>query len=566
MNQGWILFFCMLLAGQFLMFGSEAVAQDVKAMLSEANTELRQAEKDMFDGKSENAIAALQPLKEKIDRIKGADPNNPTLKALEGKYNKLVKDLERRTGKNLGGETQTAAGESTQPKVPAQPEVKPMAEKPAPVTTPAAAAAPAKEPTSAQPQTAKVEQGGPLPYHARGPIQEAERSMEQLDRAIQNLSDPSFDKDQLVKGMGTTLENARKNLEAGKAKAAEQGVTSHLKFDELEAKITAAEKQIADAKAGQETAKATQKVEADEVQRDVKALMDDYKRVQPLFDQSAGVAIYYNDLTPVKELLAQVEAFEKTEQDKLKSRLEGFAAKYGSTSDEVDKKAEEMGYSDPYYRASFPYTEILKGMENVRKTRTAMAEDLVRRATEMKSHTSKGIHDFARMEQYDELREWGRAATGFEGENPQVKEFNSGLEGWITEDMGAFNAKIDQAVFPKQAGDAPADAPVLVKAAKEFLQKEEDERAARGKISGQVMAVVITGPWQVFKKNLLGEPIQYNLPVASAVQIEKEKGQNLTRVYHGSMLTQEMTGVKTAPPFFGVAVGDSYYVRSSALK
>ena len=132
--------------------------------------------------------------------------------------------------------------------------------------------------------------------------------------------------------------------------------------------------------------------------------------------------------------------------------------------------------------------------------------------------------------------------------------------------MATFNAKIDQAVFPKQAGDAPADAPALVQAAKEFLQKEEDERAASGKISGQVMAVVITGPWQVFKKNLLDEPIQYNLPVASAVQIEKEKGQNLTRVYHGSMLTQEVQGVKTEPPFFSVAVGDSYYVRPSALK
>ncbi|MBN1102465.1 MAG: hypothetical protein JXL84_03525 [Deltaproteobacteria bacterium] len=549
-------------------FGSVVRAEDVKALLREANSELRQAEKDMFAGKSENAVAALKPLKDKVERIKGADPNNPGLKALESKVEKLVRDLEKRTGKDLGGGSVKAAAEGTPPKLPPKPEAKPMPEKTKPASAPVAGAQgdSAAEAKGAQRDPGKPGQAEKLPYHARGPIEEADRSVGRIDGYIQRLSDPNFNKDQLLKNMDAALENARKNLETARAKAAEQGIASHPRFDEVGAKISAAEKRVADAKAGQAKAKETLKAETAEVHADVKAVMDDYNRVKPLFNRATGVVMYYNDLVPVKELLAQVEAFEKTEVGKLKPGLDAFAKKYGNTRDEIDKKAEKMGYSDPYHRASFPYTEILNGMENVRKTRTVMADDLIRRAGEMKGQVSRGIHDFARMQQYGRLREWGRVAAGFEKENPRVQEFNTGLEGWIAEDLKAFNAKIDKATFPGQGKDAPRDAEGLAKASREFLQKEEDERAAKGKEAGKVVAVVVTGAWRVFKHNLLGEPVQYNLPIAAAVQIEKEKGSNLTRVYHGTMLTQEMKGVKQAPPFIGVTVGDSYYIRPSALK
>ena len=548
--------------------GSEVRAEDVKALLSDANNELRQAERDMFGGKTENAVASLKPLQEKISKIKGADPNNPGLKALEGKYEKLVRDLEKRTGKDLGGGSVKAEGTSPQPKLPPKQEAKPMPDKASTPSGPAAGApdTPAKEAKSPQRETGKPGQQEKLPYHARGPIEEAERDIQRIDGSIQRLSDPNFNKDQLLQNMDATLENARKNLENAKAKAAENGVTSHPRFDEVAAKIAEAEKKVAEARGGQEKTKAALKADTAEVQADVKALMDDYNRVKPVFERATGVAVYYNDLKPVKELLAQLEGFEKSELGKLKAGLEGFAKKYGTTRDEIDKKAEKMGYADPYHRASFPYTEISKGIENAKKTRTVMADDLIRRANDMKGHISKGIHDFARIDQHEKLREWGRTAAGFEAENPRVKEFNAGVDAWISEDLKALNTKIDKAIFPKQAGDAPADASALVKASREFLQKEEDERAAQGKESGKVVAVVVTGAWRVFKQNILGEPVQYNLPIAAAVQIEKEKAANLTRVYHGTMLTQEMKGVKQGPPFVGVTVGDSYYIRPSALK
>ena len=124
-------------------------AVDAKALLKQVGQELRQAERDMFAGKTDKAISALEPIKERLFELKAADPNNPALKTAENKYKKLVKDLERRTGKNLGGGTLTAAGTSTKTALPSKPEAKPMPEKAASSPATGDAETTAKETASA---------------------------------------------------------------------------------------------------------------------------------------------------------------------------------------------------------------------------------------------------------------------------------------------------------------------------------------------------------------------------------------------------------------------------------
>jgi hypothetical protein len=270
-------------------------------------------------------------------------------------------------------------------------------------------------------------------------------------------------------------------------------------------------------------------------------------------------------LEPVKELLSQIENFEKNDLDKINAAMKAFAQKYGSTRGEIDQKAEAMGYSGQG-RASFPYTALSEGIENVKKTRTVMADDLIRRASDMKEQTSKGISDLARPKQYKRIKAWGELAAQLDPDNSRVKEFNSGLDAWIKEDMNALNVKIDKVTWPGPADNAPDDADKLSEIAVKFLQKEENKRADKNIEVGKVLAVVVTGPWRVFKKNLLGEPIQYNLPILCAVEYESDKDLNAVRVYDSTLLTQEYKGVKMAPPFLGATVGNSYYIRPSALK
>jgi len=525
-------------------------AVDVKDLLKEVNKELRQAQQDMFSGKTDKAVASLENIKAKIVQAGQADPNNPQVQTVERKYAKLVKDLERRTGKNLGGGSLTAAGSSTGTELPTKPEAKPM------------------EQTKAPAQVSKS--GGTdaeLPYNARRPVESAKRDLQRIEGSVEKIGNQDWNQDQLVENMKKSLESARKNLEVGKAEAAKKGVTSHPVFDDIEAGIQAAEQKVTGVETSVAEAKKTAAAGAEEVTADVDALKATYDRALPVFEKATGNPMYYNKLDEVEGLVKQIEQFEANELAGIRDQLGAFGDKYGTTEEEIDKKADAMGYVNNYYRASFAYIELAKGIENVSKTRTVMADDLIRRAEEMKTRTAKGIHDFARLDQHDRIRAWGQMAARFDPENPRVKDFNDGIDAWVKADADALYAKIDKAAFPKQAGDAPKDAEELTDEAKAFLQKEEEKLAAeKGKEVSKVLKVVVTGPWRVFKTNILGEPIQYNLPIATAVQTASEKEKNLARVYLSTLLTHEMKGVNKAPPYLGATVGDSYYIRPSALK
>ena len=365
--------------------------------------------------------------------------------------------------------------------------------------------------------------------------------------------------------MDKSLTRARTKFDEAKALAAKKGVTSHPDFDKTAADLAAAEQKVAKAKQQYEATKTAAAASSKEVDADVKALLVEYNRVKPLFEKATGYVTHYNDLEPVKRLLSQIENFEKNDLNKINDAMKAFAQKYGSTREKIDQKAEAMGYSGQG-RASFPYTALSEGIENVQKTRTVMADDLIRRASDMKDRTSKGISDFARPNQHKIIKAWGKLAAQFDQNNPRVKEFNSGLDSWIEEDMKALNAKIDKATWPGRADNAPGNADKLSDIAVKFLQKEENKRAQKNIEVGKVLAVAVTGPWRVFKKNLLGEPIQYNLPILCAVQYKSDKDLNVVRVYDSTLLTEEYKGVKMAPPFLGATVGNSYYMRPSSLK
>lgn len=617
---------------------SMAWAGGADDLLRTVNKDLRQAQRDMFGGKTDKAVAALEPIREKLLQAKQVDPNNSRITTYENKYKKLVKDLERRTGKDLGGGTLTAAGASTQTELAPKPEVKALPQKQA-STVPATGAvddlakqadslirkaersmfsgknedaaaqlgraasmiagiqvqdpgharletlqnkyaqvekklaakmpkagsetAPAGRPAAGGEQTADTK----LPYHARGPVQNADNDLRRIDSALEKLKDPKWNHDQLMENMGQYLESARQNLEKGRQEAAAKGVDTHPAFDRIAAGIKTAEEKIA--RAGEDLAqsRAAADASAAEVTADVDALKAAYDQAEPVFAKATGTVIYYNDLEPVNALIDIIEQFEKNDLEPLLQKMQAFGAKYGTTEDAIDAKADAMGYANNYYRASYAYTEIEQGIQNVGKTRTVMADDLVRKAEEMQKRTGDGIHDFARLKQHARIKAWGRMAARFDDQNPRVQTFNDQIDAWIAADAKALDAKIDQAAFPKQAADAPKDAEKLAKEAVVFLQKEEDKDAAKkGKEVSKVLAVVVTGPWRVFKTNILGEPIQYNLPIATAVQTATERKQNLARVYLSTMLTHEMKGVEKAPPYLGATVGDSYYIRPGKVK
>ncbi|MDY6856259.1 MAG: hypothetical protein SWO11_16495 [Thermodesulfobacteriota bacterium] len=566
-KQYWVLFTFVTVTVAILIFlmGQTTHAVDAKTLLKEVRQELRQAQRDMFAGKIDKAISALDSIRKRLIQLKVADPNNPGLKTTENKYKKLVKDLERRTGKDLGGGTLTAAKMDIQKTLPHKPETKPMHEKRVPPSATEDAEIGTVE-TALSAQATKATAHVKLPHEARRPLRQATSQIGRVDGYIKRLNDPKskFNKEQLLENIDKSLAHARIKFDEAKALAAKKGGNSHPDFDKAQADLAAAEQKAAEANQRYKEA-LTAPASSKDINSDVKALLVEYKRVEPLFAKATGHVMHYNDLQPVKELLSQIKNFEKSDLGKINDRMKAFAKKYGSMREDIDQKAEAMGYSGQG-RASFPYTALSEGIENITKTQTVMADDLIRRASDMRDQTSKGISDFARPKQYKRIKAWGKLAAQFDQDNPRVKEFNSELDSWIEEDMKALNAKIDKVTMPSHADNAPDDAKKLSKIAVEFLQKEENKRVKKGMEVGKVLTVFITGPWRVFKKNLLGEPIQYNLPILCAVEYESDKDLNVVRVYDSTLLTEEYKGVKMAPPFLGATVGNSYYIRPSALK
>lgn len=332
----------------------------------------------------------------------------------------------------------------------------------------------------------------------------------------------------------------------------------------MEAKLAEADKAIAQAKGGYKEAKAAASAKSEEVSVDVKKLHDEYERVKSAFSNAGGTAIYYNDLKPVAGLIVQIEGFEKNDLDKTESKMHIFAQKYGTNREEIDKKAESMGYSGNT-RASFAYTELSKGIEGIKKTRVVMAEDLIKRFEEMMARAKKGVHDFYVVKQYGEVRTWLEMASRYDSENPKVKEAQANIDQRIADGMQGFHARIDKRTWPKHAAKAPQNAKKLAKVALDWF-KNDAGWGKRSEEPRKPLAVVVTGPWSSQAKNILGEIIMYGLPILLAVEVDRDKELNVARVYSLTMRTVEKKDVKMAPPFDHVTVGNSYFIRPDKVK
>jgi hypothetical protein len=79
----------------------------------------------------------------------------------------------------------------------------------------------------------------------------------------------------------------------------------------------------------------------------------------------------------------------------------------------------------------------------------------------------------------------------------------------------------------------------------------------------KVLAVSVSGGWVTTKHNILGQPIQWGLPVFCASQ-QNEPG--ICRVFKMTVLTGVGVDIAKAPPFTDHWTGDSYRMMIVNLK
>ncbi len=406
---------------------------------------------------------------------------------------------------------------------------------------------------------------GKLPHKARRPFDKASRGIKNIDNFFIQLDDPGYrgNKAQLISRLENSLNTIQKQLDQAKKLAAEKKVTSHPSFDQAEAALIIIREKIVAAKGKFSKQQTLAKDQAQKIEADVQNLKEEFDRLNPILGAATGSVIYYNDLSPVKKLLTQLKDFAANDKVSLTNLIKLFGDKYGTTREKIDQKAAEMGYVGEYYSASFHYLELSTSLEKISKTSMVMAEDLARKAEGLINNTGK-IHDFSLLEQYEKARQYLDLAQQFDNNNNVVKKLAAEIEPKIAAGMKKFGEKIDQQTWPKMASNAPGNAKKLTKIAKKWFENSPDW-GNRSQNPYKILAVVITGPWSIQKKNILEEPIMYGLPVAVAVQKESDKEENIARVFSLTLRTQERRGIKMEPPFDHATVGGSYYIRPEAI-
>ena len=523
--------------------------EDTGALAKRAKTELRAAERKMFSGKKQEAAAQLETVRGLLDKIEKADPNQKDLKSLNSKYARIKKDLDKRIGKTTS-ENRTVS------------ETKAPSER----TTKRPSRAPSREVAGKAPAKSSGAKSTKLPYHAKQKMREFDNLYRSVEYSFKKMEEAKAGEtttppEEYAEKINNAIPKLQSVLDEAKTAAKEKGVSDHSDLSSAQAKIDAIPAELkkvsGEVKAVQEEKAAV----SAGIAGDTETLKKEFERLrEKIFNKATGTPIYYNDLKPVNELLVVIEDFDKNDRVGAEKILAVFSEKYGSTREEVTKKTDDSS-------AGWNFENLKKGIENVDKTKTAMAEDLADKA-QQKIGSLNSMHDFYRIKQHGIIEEWVATAEKFDTQNEKVKQVKENIKPQLAADLKKFREKIAEKKWPENASNAPSDAKKLAKAALDWFKNSPDwgKRAENGKEAYEIIDVVITGPWSIQKRNILGEPICYGLPVKLAIQAESDKEKGLARVFDLTLRTFEAKGVKMAPPFEYPTVGNSSYILKNEVK
>ncbi len=342
-----VLSFCMLIAAS-----TGAFAADVKDLEKAASQELRQGQRQMFNGKIDDAMEHLAAARSAIDDLAAADPGNRRLKSLESKYKKLAKDLDRRAAKSV-------------PKA-------------------APAAANAKKP----------DKSDKLPGGLVRRLEGLDRSFEKLEEQFAKIAkEPG---DALVDFTGTTLSAAENEMASVLKYYGEQVGTDHPeiaarrdKLDAYRAKLdetTAARAAQADAAAAQ---KGDLSQQARALGEKVRNLYDaHYAKFEGIYGQNI---LYQYTTEAAEKVKAKIDAVEKAAIPEINPVLAEIETLFGTTAMAVDNALHAIDFPSSD-RFGNRFEDLKRSVENTAKTRKAVAQWIVTQAKTQGDAVSAKTH------------------------------------------------------------------------------------------------------------------------------------------------------------------------------
>jgi len=206
------------------------------------------------------------------------------------------------------------------------------------------------------------------------------------------------------------------------------------------------------------------------------------------------------------------------------------------------------------------YESIKERISHIDETRMACASKLISDVNSSLSTLHAVLPDY-RGPIYEKAIKTLEISLIYNPDNKEAEEIIKKIEKDSKSVLEAREKQIDEGKWPGQikvfAG--PGKINDLSKVALEWFKN--DERGGWAKDNPQLVAV--KGDWISAKKNLLGQTIQWGLPIYLAVH--KKQDTDVVRVFSLTILTSEEASVEKAPPFTGAWVGDNFDMRLKNL-
>jgi len=513
-----------------VLLTDSSAQEDLKAVANDANKALRSSQRSMFNGKLDESMTSLNQAAELIEKIKASDSSFSQLKTLESKLAKQKKDLERRMPQSVQPATKTI------------------------------------QTTDAPDKQSSDE----LPSAVIRRLKDIDKNFENADSLFKSVTTSSRQSE--LDEVARHVNAAEKNIEQLMKYYGDQIPAGHPELQSRTDRLAALQKQYQQLISGSDAEKAeaaqakeSQLKEARKIGKQLTAL---YQQHGPKFEGIYGATMVYSgDVEEAGKQYLKIERVEKEVLPVVQPVLATVAVNYGTSAMVVNQKLFKLGMpSSEQFGSAFE--RLYESVGNVVKSRKASGESIAQTCTNQLSNIDFYPPDI-RVKKMEEIKSLLQVGHQFDPNNAGINDMLSTVDQKIDEVAEKIEKDIDQ---KKWAGNVanfagPGDAKKLAATALDYF-RNHNQWGKNPKAKGiEVLGVAVRGQWGVAETNILGQVIQWRLPIHLAITNAKLKPKNIARIYELSVLTTQGNPgrVEKAPPFDGYWVGNNWMIRLNRL-
>ena len=398
--------------------------------------------------------------------------------------------------------------------------------------------------------------------------------------------------------IGTAIGNAEKSLEAfreadredmaalalkgakrGHAESAERltafveaniGAAGSPEVADLKTRISSLAGAIESAETGARAAQAAAAATGASASEDAQRILDlQAEHVGILGSIHGRSVVYSDDAEAVEKALATIEAAEAAAETMRPFLLE-FRDRYGSESAAIEAALDTAGADadSSNSRVAYNAVALFEFLDKLQRTRAVSAETvadhIAARMADIDDYSAK-----VQQQRLDEAAEMIRTGQKIDPNNPELNRLRGEVAQLAAARQEAQKARIASATWPDHAASfsGPGGVDDLSRSVQQYLADDRDWGQSEQRPQ-EVLAVSVTGPWQVAAKDMFGQPIQWRLPVMVAITDDELRPDGVAQAFEVSMVAKEgaPNQAPKSPPWDGFWVGDNYYLELGELR